>query len=74
MKLQNGVLGKYIQTIIRNGHEVSFFYRRSCKDIEVVMKRRVYEFETYLYNLEYKMDERSILYWKKYGHIAPKKL
>lgn len=40
----------------------------------VVMERRTYEFETYLYNLAFTMDCSALQYWKKYGHVDLVKL
>lgn len=72
--LQNEVAGKYVQRIIRNGQRSPLFSRRSSKAMDVLLERRICEFETYLYNLACKRDCSAIKYWRKYSHSHPEKI
>lgn len=74
VSLKNGVVGRYLRTLIRSGHQFPQFSSKLAQDMSVFVYKRVCEFERYLYNLAFNLDYTSVQYWKHYDRVQLNKL
>lgn len=72
--LQNGVLGKYLNSVVQNWSDSPLLCRLSCRIMANVVDRKFIQFERYIHQLTSKLHPSSAAYWKTYGHFISRQL